>query len=176
MSTGVYHGSLTLGAALPLALEGQVAGEAGIAPPLADLEANLDAALDAQLQLTVDPPTAGATAAAAALLAADVTPPNVAFQLTVTADLIAELQAKIALLNGYLNILAELGLSLGGAGVHLYSGTGRADEIGPTVRSLTIGGLPDTSPADEASWILLAATAPSGRAALAGLTGLQLGG
>jgi hypothetical protein len=134
----------------------------------------LAGALGAQAQLTLNPPSVGATAAAAALLALEVQPPNVSGQLLVTADLVAELQLLIGQLRGYLEILAAFGVTLGGAGVHLYGYTGRADELGPAVRTALLGGLPGGSPSDPAAALLLVASTAEGRAALGAIAGLQL--
>lgn len=174
MATAEYEGSLTLGACLPGAAAAQLAGEAGLNLVLPSIQARLDAASAANLQLGVSPPSLAATVAAAAQLALEILPPDVTGQISVSADLVAELQLLLGQIQAQLALVAAFGLTLGAAGVHLYSVVGRADELGPAVRSVTIGGLPGGAPSDHVVAVLLAASAPAAQAALSATTGLEL--
>ncbi len=175
----VYVGSLTLGGCLPGALSATAAGDAAIALSLPQLQARIDALIETAASLTVSPPTFGATVIAVAQLAAGLELagelPSISLQLTALATLIAALEAEAASLSAQASILVGLNLLLGTAGVHMYTGVGRAGDFAGGLGALTSGSGFGGSGAGAASGaIVLAATSSAARIALGTFVGVSL--
>lgn len=152
-----YAGSLTLGQAIPLALDAQAQLDTSVGLALPDVQARVDGLLALSV---ADPPSlddliASAQALLAALQALLVAPlPDVA----ATAAALAELQTTLGSLSASLAFSASLGNLLGTAGIHYYVYAGPANAVGGELASLLSGGLPGGAGATEqiAGAILLA--------------------
>jgi len=175
-----YLGSLTLGGCLPTALTAAAELDATATIALPELSGKLAGLLNVQAALTIQPPTLNASLSAALKIVAELQAsislglPGATLQLSALAAIIAEIEASLGSIQAAIALAAALSLQLGTAGVHAYSFTGRADELGPAVRSITIGGLPGGAPSDFAGAVLFAATAPAARVALGGFCGVDL--
>jgi hypothetical protein len=130
-----YVGQYNIGTMCPIT----VTATAGII-------AELNARLAGMLALSITPPSIsltvllnGALALRAALQAAlTVQLPGVGFQLAATAQLIAKLDAQIAL-------LAQFSAILAGAGVMVFEHDGPANQLGPSLTSALSSAWPDGS-------------------------------
>jgi hypothetical protein len=174
--TTTYHGSQSLGACVPLALQTYAALQLAATSYLADVVARITANTEIGLRLTIKPPdVAGAIVANTQIglqLAATFVPPGAVLQAAGIAELLIQLNALKAQLEAALEL--DMGLSTGG--IHLYGYTGRSDEFGPQIRSATMGGFPGSAPGDSSTAVVLAATAPTAQAALGGFFGITSGG
>lgn len=175
-----YQGSLTLGQCLPTSLEAAAALDAAINLTLPDLQARLAGALNLQVALTIQLPTLQATLDASIALVAQLqaslalTAPSISLQLSAVLTLIAQLELFVGQLEGYLALAISLQATLGAAGVHLYTYSGRADALGPSLAGILGAGPPGSSPSDATGGILMAATAPAAIAALGAAIGRSL--
>jgi hypothetical protein len=171
---GAYLGSKTLGQALPLALAAEVniAGAVGIGLP--EISGKIAGLLNVQAALTISPPDLSGTIAAVAQVAvalqAAISGPTVTLQVGAIAALLVELNIQLGQLNAYL----AFDMQLGTAGIHMYSFTGRADELGPALQGLLGLGPPGSFPDSETGAVLFVAVAPSARLALGAFVGLTL--
>lgn len=161
----IYTGSLTIGQCVPTLLQASVT----LKVPLLKLQAKLAAALALKARLTLQPPTLATNLQVAIDLVASLQAsialglPGIEFQLAAVAQLIAQIQLEI----GELSFALELDALLGAAGIHAYAYTGgRADQFGPEFAAATSQGFPGGQPNDETVGVVFAATAPSARVAL----------
>lgn len=157
-----YLGSRTIGECCPLALT--INGYA-----LAELQPKLAGLLNVSAALTIGPPSLGLTITGAiqavAALQASITGPTVTLQAAVVLDLIAALQAQIALL---LNFQALLGT----AGIHAYVYDGTNSNFATVVNGALSSGFPGAPPANPANAVILATTSPVAWSALKEFLGL----
>lgn len=160
----VKIGELSLGAAMPTALEAKGAIDASTAIALPDLEARIAGITNIQTALTVAPPQLAATISAAqktvTALQAAVEGPTVTLQASAVGSLLAELQATLGSLQAQISFAGDLGVMLGTAGIHLYKASGDpATAVGDALRS-TIDGSPPGTSSDPVGAVVLAASAP----------------
>lgn len=173
-----YHGSKTIGGCFPTAVAAQASIDASVAVSLPKIQGQLTGALAAQAALIATPPTlAGNLAIAEQLVigiqaAIAVGAPSVDARLTFLAAVIATLQAQVASLQAQVGFSASLGVTLSGAGVHLYSYEGTAGDFPNAIRSILIGGPPGIAPADQIFAVLPATSGPVSMSALRGFVGL----
>lgn len=153
----IYGGSLTLGQAIPMASQAQVALDGSIGLALPDFQTRLTGALAISVQ--APPSLADLIASATALLAALQTLLAAPLpDLSATLSLIAELQATIATLNANLAFSLDFGQLLSAAGIHFYAYSGRADQLGAEMSGQLSGGLPGgAGPAERIAGVILAA-------------------
>lgn len=176
--SATYHGSKTIGGCFPTSASAQVALDAAIAVSLPAITAKITGALEAQAALIATPPTLTGNLAIAQNLvlglqaAIAVGAPSLDVRLSALASLLAELQAQAATLQAQAAFSAAFALTLGGAGVHLYSYEGPASDLGDAIRSILIGGPPGIAGTDEVFAILPATSGPVSISALRGFVGL----
>jgi hypothetical protein len=146
-----YLGSLSLGAAVPLA----ATVDAAVVPKL---QAEVTGILTAQAAITLNPPSISASLSLAQALVADitaaialgVTEPSLSVQLAALAALLVAVQAD-------LTVALSLQTALLSAGVHAYAYSGPASGLGPSLPDHFPGGLPG----DAANALVLATTTPA---------------
>lgn len=155
----VYVGELTIGDLLP-----------GIAIPfiqaVGDLQARLDACIAAMAQITVGMPSLSLQIQLAldiianlqAAIAVGITPPTVSVQISVMVALIAQLEAELAIM---------LGIPFSTAGVHVYAYDGTVGAFGGEVTTALSAGVPGgAGPGQHCDAIVLATVIPTTWAAL----------
>ncbi len=152
-----YAGSLTLGQAIPIALQAQAQLASAVNAALPDVQARVDGLLAVSIQ---PPPSlsdliASANALVASLSSLLAAPlPDVG----ATADALASLQATLGQLSASLAFSVSLGSLLSSAGIHYYVYTGRADQVGSELGGYLSGGLPGGSgPAENIAGAVLLA-------------------
>jgi hypothetical protein len=134
-------GGGSIGAHMPLALAAVASAEGAIALPLADINAQIAGALEATLHVAIQPPSIDLTAA----LAASVSTPGVAVDVSAMATLGIELAAKLALLEASLAVLAEIKATFdasGGVGVRMYRLDGQVGSMATALGGHLNAGLP----------------------------------
>jgi hypothetical protein len=157
-----YVGSRTVGECVPLAVTAQ-----GIA--LAQLQPKLAGLLNVSAALTIGPPSLAVTIqgaiAAVAALQASITGPTITLQAAAVLDLIASLQAQIAL-------LLQFSVLFGSAGVHAYVYDGRNSGFAQQVNAVLPNGFPGAAASSGANAIVLGCTSPTTFSALREALGL----
>lgn len=146
--TITYLGSLSIGATVPAAV-------AAVEAVLPNLEAQI-AAL-AAFTATITPPSFQADLQLAgeivanlqASIALGITPPTISAQLSIVAALLANLQAQLAII---------LAIPFTTGGVHAYHYNGPANGLGGEFTTQLAGGFPGGNPTDATNAILLATT------------------
>ena len=168
-----YLGSLSIGAAVPGAAALAAAGQAGINLALPDIQARLAALVqftpqpvDFQAQLILAQQIVASIEAAIAL---GLAPPSIDAQLAIVAALVAELEAAIANVHAQLTIIVDIAALLGTAGVHAYAYSGRADDLGGEFAAELVGGFPGGGPTDSTNALLLATTSGATWTAMQGV-------
>lgn len=176
--TATYHGSKTIGGCFPTTASAQLAIDAAIAVSLPSITAKIAGALEAQAAITLNPPTlAGNLVIAQNLVlglqaAITVGAPSVDASLSALAGLLAELETQAADLQAKAAFSAALAVTLGGAGVHLYSYEGRAGDAGSSLSAILSGGPPGIGADDQIFAVLPAVSAPISISMLRGFMGL----
>jgi hypothetical protein len=143
-----YLGSLTIGATIPAAVF-------AVEAVLPNLQAQI-AAL-AAFTATITPPSFQADLALAgeivanlqASIALGITPPTISAQLSIVAALLAVLEAQLSVI---------LAIPFGVAGVHAYHIAANANAIGGEITTQLAGGFPAGGPTDPSNALLLATT------------------
>ena len=156
----VYLGSLTVGEAVP-------GGVFALAEALPRVQAELAGAVSLQAQLIVTPPTIADSlvfaqqlvASIQAQIALGIQLPSVAVQLPIVEALIATLQVS-------LNGLLLLQNAFSTVGVHAYAYEGQVNAMGSQVSSAFAGGLPGGLPNDYANALVLVTSIPATWAAI----------
>lgn len=138
-----YEGSLTLGEAIPMAVQAQLALNQTANAIIPDVQARIDGLLS----VTAMPPPnladliVGAQASLAALQAMVAVPvPDAA----AVADMLVEMQAQLAELSAGLSFATSFGELLHVPGVHYYLYAGRCDALGVEMHKELYKGLPGT--------------------------------
>lgn len=144
-----YIGSMTVGAAVPGAmakigllvpdLQAQVDALVAFSPGEISLAANL--ALAEQIVLDLK-----------AAIQLGVTPPSISAQLAIVAAQLGVLRARLELITGFTGLMAT-------AGLHAYSYTGQANQLGPQLSTELTAGLPGGQPTDQVAAVIFAANA-----------------
>ncbi len=135
-------GTTTLGVAVPVALAAQLELDTSINLALPEVQAKLDGALAAQAQLTITPPSLVTSLVAAmelvaaleAAIALDL--PNASLDLSILANVIAELGATLGALSASAAFSGSLSALLATPGVTAYAFTGKEQELGPDAAAL----------------------------------------
>ncbi len=137
--TAYYLGGFTVGECLPIAVTAKAGIDASVRIVLPSLEAKLAGALEVQAAITVSPPTLAVQLQAAIDLAAelqasiDLGLPGISVDLAAMASIIAEIQVELGSIQAQVALSASLGVTLGGAGVHLISQEGTLGSFGSDV-------------------------------------------
>jgi hypothetical protein len=159
VSEVIYLGSKSVGGCMPSTLTAVGALEA----QLPSLQAQVAGLIALQARLNLTPPSIGASldaalelvAALQAAIAIGVSGPD--FQLAAVLELLAKLQIEL----GSITAALAISVSLGASGVHLYAYTGEAAQLGSAFQSELASGFPGGQPDDEAYAIMLATTTPA---------------
>lgn len=164
-------GSITLGAAVPIAVTAQAAVDAAVGVSLPSVQAQIAGALAAQVALTVTPPSVQGQLDLAldmvAALQASISLPVVSVQLAGLATLLASLNAQLASLNVQVAFSASLSVLLGTAGLHAYRYDGLAGGLGE-FQNVVPGG----NPSMPFTGLLVGATTPETLAAMQQVFGI----
>jgi hypothetical protein len=154
-----FLGSLTLGDTIPT-------GSVAIGAAVADLQAQITGALAAQAYLSIHPPSvAGNLQIAESIVAGlQISGPTVDFQVAAIAGLIAELQAKIAVLLSFQQLF--------GANVWMYLAEGPAGQIGGDLSAILPP--PGVGAASPSAAVLIGASIPASRVALGAFFGVRV--
>lgn len=147
----VYLGSVSLATAVPLAFEVDAA-------TIPKLEAEVAGLVAAQADLNLHPPSITASLALAqqlvagiqAAIALGVEEPSLSVQLAALAALLVTVEADLA-------VAVSLQTALAAGGVHLYAYTGPANGLGPSIPDHFPGG----APTDAANALIFATTTPA---------------
>jgi hypothetical protein len=170
-----YHGSLSLGACIPIAVNLSAQAAIGLNGLIAELTAKLTGFLNVSAALSVTLPnvTAQIEASIKILAALQLSPPGVAVSLQLQAVLgvVAALQIQLGGLTAAVDLLAEIDALLG-AVVHLYSYTGPTNNLGPSLTAATAGGLPGSGATAPCAAIVIAANTPTAAVAMSAVFGV----
>jgi hypothetical protein len=166
-----YVGGMSVGDAVPGAVDAAAAGAAGINAAIPDIQARLDSLLafapvnvDFAAQLSLAQATLASIQAGISL---GLPVPSLAAQIAQVAALVAELLAAITSINAQLSIITALQAHFGAAGLHVYAYTGQVGDLSAELYLELEGGVPGGSPTDAANGLLLLTTVPATWAALA---------
>lgn len=157
--TVTYIGSETIGDSIP-------GVNAALVVANADLEAKI-AAL-AAFSVSLEPPSIAAQLSLVADIQADlqamltlgISPPSLSVQFSAVLALLAQLNIQLGILLSLMNLLQT-------AGVHAYAYSGAANALGGEFSATLAGGFPGGAPTDATNALLLATTIPATWAALA---------
>lgn len=152
-------GTFSLGAIIPVLLQGQIA----VGLTAAELQARLDGLIELALSLTVTPPSVVADLAAVAELTASLEVdllPSIDIQAAAVASAILELEASLGTLNAFLTIAGILGV----AGIHVYKVQGTAAQMRAQLSSDLSPGFPGAEGVPEATGTGFLLVANSGAA------------
>lgn len=173
-----YHGSLGLGACLPIAVQASAQASLALGPFIAELTAKLHGYVGVQAALQVSLPDLSLQieAAFSILASLQVSPPGitVSLQLEAVFAIIAAIELQIGGLNAAISLIAELEAVLGAAGIHLYSYSGAASGLGSSLAAATAGGLPGGGPSDSCGAVVLATTIGASRIAMSTAFGVSV--
>ncbi|MDX1526980.1 MAG: hypothetical protein R3337_00045 [Gammaproteobacteria bacterium] len=155
-------GTFSIGAIIPVLLEGQLA----VGATATQLQARLEGLYALQVRLGIQPPSISADAAAVAELAAafEVALPGVDIQTNAVAAAILQLEATLGPINAFLAIAGILGV----AGVHVYRVDGTAAQMRAELSGDLAPGFPgaDGVPNATGTGFLLVANSGAAREAL----------
>jgi len=160
-----YIGELTIGGAAPGAAAAAVACIAGINLALPDIQARLDALLafvptpvDFTLQLQL---ALQMMASVEASIALGLPTPSILTQLAIVAALVAALEASVSAINAQLGAVVAFQAHLAAPEVHAYVFAGATNALGAEASAALAGGLPGHAPTTAINALVLATPVPA---------------
>ena len=144
--SATYLGGKTVGGCIPSVTAGLDSAQAGITASLGAATARLDGTIAAKANVGISPPSFSATAEAGIALTASanagISGPAVQVDVAAIGAAEAEIAAEVGALNAAASLLAQLLVTLGSAGIHLYLLEGAIGEMDSDLGSELNAGVP----------------------------------
>lgn len=156
MTGAQYTGGVTLGEAIPTALQATAAANIAIGVSLPELQAKLAGAIQAQASVSVSPPSFAAALEFAAQLTAAanlaISGPAVNVDVAAIAKFIAEIEVLLGQLQAQASVVLGLNILFGTAGVHMYTVEDPIGQHGNDLQAQLAGGTPGGGGPDDAGF------------------------